>query len=126
MSIITKISAILVAIFLSTALWGCSVAPSDITVKKAITDYFKSSHYKVLDLKIGKIRGMPLAEKTYMGTPGYVVDVVSITLEPQQDKGSDIKKGSVLTFTNATIRVREDVINKNVWHVSIASGISVP
>ncbi len=126
MSIITKISAILVAIFLFTALWGCSAAPSDITVKMAITDYFESSHYKVLDLKIGKIRGMPLAEKIYMGTPGYVVDVVSITLEPQQDKGSDIKKGSVLTFTNATIRIREDVINKNVWHVSIVSGISVP
>ncbi len=75
---------------------------------------------------MGKIKGIPLSEKTYMGTPGYVVDVVSITLEPQEDKGSGIKKGSQLTFNNAAIRLRQDVVNKNTWHVSIVSGISVP
>ena len=91
----------------------------------AITDYFESGRYKVVDLQIGNIEGIPLSEKTYMGTPGYVVDIVSITLEPQADKGIDIKKGKQITFSNASIRVRQDTVNKNVWHVSIISGISV-
>ncbi len=122
----TKASGFLIIFSLIAAMLGCSVAPSETTVKKAITDFFESRHYKVVSLKIGKIHGMPLAEKTYMGTPGYVVDVAAVTLEPQEDKGSGIKKGSILAFTNATIRVRQDVVNKNVWHVSIVSGISVP
>jgi hypothetical protein len=123
---VTKISAFIVIISFIAALGGCSVAPSETTVARAITDYFESSHYKVVDLKIGKIEGMPLSEKTYMGTPGYVVDIVSITLEPEEDKGNDIRKGKRLTFTNASIRVRQDMVNKNMWHVSIISGISVP
>jgi hypothetical protein len=117
-----KVSILLFLILLG----GCSVVPSETTIQKAITDYFESNHYKVAELKIGKIEGIPLSEKTYMGTPGYVVDVVSIVLEPQQDKGAGIRKGTRLTFTNATIRVRQDVVNKNAWHVSIVSGISVP
>ena len=31
-----------------------------------------------------------------------------------------------LTFTNATIAIRQDAVNRNAWHVSIVSGISVP
>lgn len=115
----------LVIIILLAALWGCSVAPAERTVAGAITDYFESGRYKVVDLQIGNIEGIPLSEKTYMGTPGYVVDIVSITLEPQADKGIDIKKGKQITFSNASIRVRQDTVNKNVWHVSIISGISV-
>ena len=60
---------------------------------KAITDYVESSHHKVVDLKIGKIEGIALSEKKYMGTPGYVVDIVSSALELQEDKSVDIKKG---------------------------------
>jgi hypothetical protein len=116
----------LVIILLIAASWGCSVAPSERTVAGAITDYFESSRYKVVDLKIGKIEGMSLSEKTYMGIPGYVVDIVSITLEPQEDKGVDIKKGKQITFSNASIRITQDRVNKNVWHVAIISGISVP
>jgi hypothetical protein len=123
---VAKISAFLIIISLATALGGCSVAPSETTVAKAITDYFEAGHYKVVNLRIGRIKGMPLSEKTYMGTPGYVVDVVSITLEPQEDRGADIRKGRRLTFTNATVRVRQDAVNKDVWHVSIVSGIGVP
>ncbi len=122
----TKASGFLIIIPLIATLWDCSVAPSETTVEKAITDYFESSHYEVVALKIGKIKGVPLSEKTYMGTPGYIVDVTSITLEPQEDKGSGIRKGSRLTFANAAIRIRQDVVNKNVWHVSVVSGISVP
>jgi hypothetical protein len=121
----TKPASFLIIVFFIAALWSCSVAPSDNTVARAITAYFENSRYRVVDLKIGRIEGMPLSEKTYMGTPGYVVEVVYITLEPQEDKGAGIKKGSQLTFSNARIRVRQDAARKDLWHVSIISGISV-
>jgi hypothetical protein len=121
----TKTPSVFIIVSFITALWGCSVAPSESTMTGAIIAYFESAQYKVVDLKIGKIEGMPLSEKTYMGTPGYVVDVVSITLKPQTYKGVDIRKGSQMTFSNARIRVIQDTANKDVWHVSIISGISV-
>ena len=112
-------------IFLITVLGSCSVAPPESTVELAITEYFERNQYKVVKLEIGKIEGVPLFEKRYMGTPGYVVEVLSITLGVQADKGIDIKKGDQLTFSNAKIRVRQDPVNKTVWHASIISGISV-
>ncbi len=118
-----KVSIIM---FLMTLFGACSVAPSQSTVAGVITNYFGGSHYKVVDLKIGKIEGTPLSEKTYMGTPGYIVDILSVTLEPWEDKSPDIKKGKHLTFSNARIRLIQDTANKNTWHVSIISGISVP
>jgi len=119
------LSLLIIVLFFITALWGCSLAPSKSIVAGAITAYFKSAQYEVVDLKIGHIEGMPLSEKTYMGTPGYVVEVISITLKPLADKGADIRKGSQLTFSNARIRVRQDTANKDVWQVSIISGINV-
>jgi len=104
---------------------SCAIAPSDDEVKMAITDFFGRRHYKVVALTIGKREGIPLAEKTYMGTPGFVVEVHTITLEAQQDKGSDIKKGMRFTFSNARMRMRQDSENKSLWHVSIISGIAV-
>ncbi len=124
--IMTRIAAFILIVPLVNLLWGCSGGPSETTVTTAITEYFEGEQYHVVDVRLGKIRGIPLSEKTYMGTPGYLVDVVSITLEPQEDKGPDIKKGRRLTFSNATIRVRQDAVNKRIWHVSIVSGISVP
>jgi hypothetical protein len=123
---VTKVSSFpVISVIFIAALWGCSVAPSENDVAGAIAAYFESAQYKVLDLKIGKIEGMPLSEKSYMGTPGYVVEVLSITLEPQADKGAEIRKDSRLTFSNARIRVIQDKANKDVWHVYVISGISV-
>ena len=34
-----------------------------------------------------------------MGTPGYVVEVPTITLEALEEKGFDISKGTRLTFS---------------------------
>ena len=118
-------TSLFIVLFFMASLWCCSSAPSEGIVTGAITTYFKSAQYEVVDLKIGKIEGMPLSGKTYMGTPGYVVEVISITLKPLTDKGADIRKGRQLTFSNARIRVRQDAANKDVWHVSIISGISV-
>ncbi len=104
---------------------SCAVAPSEKEIKRVITDYFEKQHYRVVDLTIGKSEGVPLVEKTYMGTPGFVVEIHTIILEAQQDRGSGIKKGARLTFSNARIRMRQDSENKSLWHVSIISGIEV-
>ena len=113
-------------ILLIATLWGCAVAPSGDDLRGAITDYFEGQHYGVVNIRIGKIEGVPLAEKTYMGTPGYVVEIPAITLEAKQDKGLNIRKGDRLIFSNAKIRVRQDPGHKGLWHVSIISGIAVP
>ena len=50
-------------IILLIVLLGCSIAPSEKTVAGAITDYFENRLYRVVDLKVGKIEGMPLSQK---------------------------------------------------------------
>lgn len=117
---------IFVIVFLFSLVESCAVAPSDGDIKGAITDYFERQHYRVVDLRIGKIGDLPLSQKTYMGTPGYVVEVPTITLEALEEKGFDIRKGTRLTFSNARIMVRQDTGDKDLWRVSIISGIVVP
>src|SRR5271157_2773281 len=112
-------SARLLVIFLLCVITSCTVAPSGDDIKKAITDYFDKQDYRVVYLKVGKIEDIHLAEKTYMGTPSYVVEITSIVLEAQSDKGSDIMKGNRLTFSGAKISMRQDIENKRVWRVSI-------
>ena len=119
-----KMSLMGLAILLLFMVESCTVAPSEDDTRRAITDYFDKLHYSVVDFKIGKSEGVPLSEKHYMGTPGYVVEIPTITLEAQQDK-PDIKKGNRLTFSNARIRMIRDTENKSLWHVSIISGITV-
>jgi hypothetical protein len=43
-----------------------------------------------------------------MGTSGYVVDIDSITLEPQADKDVGIEKDKQLTFSDARVRITQD------------------
>ena len=114
-----------IAIIWLCALGSCTMGPSENDIRLAMTDFFDRQHYRVVDLRIGKIEGTPLAEKTYMGTPGYVVEIPAITLEAQQDRRPDVRRGTRLTFSDARIRVRQDAENKNQWHVSIISGIAV-
>jgi len=104
---------------------SCTGAPSEDDIRGAITDYFDKQHYRVVDLRTGKIESVPLAEKTYMGTPGYVIEIPTITLEAQRNKGSNVKKGIRLTFSDARIRMRQDPEDKSLWHISIISGITI-
>jgi hypothetical protein len=119
------ILSIFVIVFFLSLVESCVVAPSDSDIKGSIADYFERQHYRVVDLRIGKIEDLPLSQKTYMGTPGYVVEVPTITLEALEEKGFDIRKGTRLTFSNARIMVRQDTGDKRLWRVSIISGITV-
>jgi hypothetical protein len=119
-----KISSRILVILVLFMVGSCTVAPSEDNTRKAIADYFDRQHYRVVDLRIGKSEGVPLSQTTYMGTPGYIVEIPTITLEAQQDK-PDVKKGTRLTFSDAKIRMVRDAEKKNLWHVSIISGITV-
>ncbi len=118
-------SSSILVIFLLFVATSCTVAPSDNDIKRAMTYYFGQQGYRIVYLKIGKIEDIHLAQKNYMGTPSYLVEITGIVLEAQRNKGSDIKKGSRLTLSDAKISMSRDMENKSLWHVSIISGITV-
>lgn len=120
-----SLSVLAIVLFISV-IQGCAVGPSEKDIKFAVNDYFRRQDYQVVDLRIGIIEGVPLSERSYMGTPGYVVEIQYIVLEARRDKGPYLRKGSRQTFSNARVRVRQDAGNKDLWHVSIISGIVVP
>jgi hypothetical protein len=115
---------VLHAFFLLT---GCNASPSKSEVARVITNYFEEKHYMVIGIDVRDIQPVPLGEKTYMGTEGYIVDVRSITLEVTEDIGApwSYKKGQRLTFRNAVVRVREQPGQKGKWVISNISGIPV-
>jgi len=116
------------AIFLGIAgffLTACSVAPSQETVSSVIRSYFEERKYKIVELQLGKISPVPLSQKTYMGTQGHDVEIMRITLEVREDNW-EYRKGEKLSFTNASIRIREKVDKKGEWIVVNISGIQVP
>jgi len=115
---------VLHAVFL---LAGCSSSPSKDAVARVITHYFEEKYYTVIEIDVGDIQPVPLREKTYMGTEGYVVGVRSITLEVTQDIGApwSYKKGQRLTFRNAVLHMREQPGEKGTWIISNISGIPV-
>ena len=104
---------------------GCSAAPSKETVEAVIVHHFEKRHYKVTDLMIGNISPLPMGEKEYMGTEGYIVNVVSITLQFTRDTGEprNYKKGNYLTFTNGRIHIKKSRDNKSEWIVTNIEGI---
>lgn len=111
------------------ALAGCSVKPSKSIIEGEIVKYFEDSQYKVLDIRIGDIREIPLGEQQYMGTEGYEVYVPSITLEFTRDIGEpwNYKKGQHITSTGAVITIKRKLDAKNEpagWIIAEISGIA--
>jgi len=106
-------------------LFACSVAPSQETVSAVIKTYFEDRQYRVVELQLDAISSVPLNQKTYMGTQGHVVDIRQMTLEVLADN-REYRKGEKLTFTHASIRIREKVDKKGEWIIANISGIQVP
>lgn len=116
------------AIFLGIAglfLTACSVAPSQETVSSVIRSYFEVRKYKIVELQLGTISPVPLSQKTYMGAQGHDVEIMRITLEVRENN-REYQKGEKLSFTHASIRIREKVDKKGEWVVVNISGIQVP
>ena len=116
-----SIFIVVAAVFLA----ACTVAPSQETVSTVITKYFEDRQYRVVELQVGAISSVPLSQKTYMGTQGHVVDITRITLEVLADN-REYRKGEKLTFSHASIRIREKVDKKGEWIITNISGIQVP
>lgn len=104
---------------------ACTVAPSVETVDGVIRTYFEDRGYRVMELQISGISSVPLNQKTYMGTQGHVVDIRLITLQVLSDN-RQYRKGEQITFSHASIRIREKVDKKGEWIIVNISGIQVP
>jgi hypothetical protein len=96
-------------------------------VKEVIIKYFEVRKYRIADMDIGEIKPIPISERRYMGTKGYLVEIKSITLETAENIGLPVqnKKGEKLTFSNATITIRETSDKKGEWIISNISGIPI-
>jgi hypothetical protein len=96
-------------------------------VTDIITQYFADKKFKVSELQIGNIKPIPMGEQRYMGTRGYFVEIKSITLEATENIGLPVqyKKGEQLTFSNATMTIREKSDKKGEWIISRISGIAI-
>jgi hypothetical protein len=128
MKIKTNIIFHLSVIVVLSLLQGCSAGPSKSTVEELIVKHFQGKQYKVMNLTIGEIRSMPLGEKQYMGTPGYDVDIPTITLRKNQDGGDSSfnKKEQEMTFNNVTVRIKQRSVRDREWVIASIEGISIP
>ena len=120
----SEIFSVIVIILLS----GCKPAPSVQIVKDLVVRHFETEKYHVIEVHIGDVKSLSPGEKTYMGTPGYLVDITSITLEIKQDIGVPVqyKKGQLATFTNCRMRIKEQPGQIEKWIITEISGIPVP
>lgn len=107
---------------------GCSPTPPEDSVEAAVEQHFASRNYRVLDIRIGKISGLPLSERGYMAPRTYAVEISSITLETMRDEGEpwNYKKGRILVFRDANLRIRAGNDTGNEWVVGSIHGIPVP
>ena len=117
----------LLTFILIFSLSACSLPPSKDTVKEVIIKYFEVRKYRIADIDIGEIQPIPVSKQRYMGTKGYLVEIKSITLEAAENIGLPVqnKKREKLTFSNATITLREKNDKKGEWIISNISGIAI-
>jgi hypothetical protein len=117
----------LLTFILIFSLSACSLPPSKDAVKEVIIKYFEVRKYRISDIDIGEIKPIPMSEQRYMGTKGYLVEIKSITLEAAEKIGLPVqnKKGEKMTFSNATITLREKNDKKGEWIISNISGIAI-
>lgn len=122
-----KSKAVLLGITL-LCLAGCSAAPNRSEIEGAVIKHFEAKHYKVVELKIGSVHPVPISAKTYMGTPGYVIDVPSLTLQSVNTKENtgNYRKEKRVTFSNAHILIQQRTGPDKGWIITNISGISVP
>ena len=112
----------LISLILLLILAACSSAPSKDTAEAVIIHHFEKRHYIVRNLMIGNISTIPMGNKQYMGTEGYVIRVTSITLEFMRDTGN-YKKGNYLTFNNARVYIKKSRDKNPEWIVNNIEGI---
>ncbi|MBI5055052.1 MAG: hypothetical protein HZB61_00350 [Nitrospirae bacterium] len=115
-------------ICISLYIGGCTAAPGKSDADRVITKHFEAKGYRVVELNTGNINAVPMGEKQYMGTPGYYVDVTSMTLEVSVNmrEKPNFKPGQKITFKNARVLVRQHTGPDKEWVIANIIGISLP
>ncbi|MEW6116477.1 MAG: hypothetical protein AB1553_06205 [Nitrospirota bacterium] len=104
------------------AVAGLVVAPTHEEAQASIIDYYEKLGYEVRVLELGSIERIPIGDRVFGGTPGFSVEVKSITLAAAE--GTRGAAGEQ-TFTNATVRIREKSDRQGEWVVFNVANIPV-
>ncbi len=104
---------------------SCTPAPGNDTIRDALTAHFESRGYRVLELVVGEVAPVELSQRTYMGTPGFIVNIKRITLLKPVKKPGGNAEAVRHTFTGAKLRLRQDPADRGRWQVYIISGIDL-
>jgi hypothetical protein len=99
---------------------GCSMPPAEHDVHELIVQHYESRSYRIAELKIGEIGELPLGEREYMSTKGYIVHIRSITLQPEEP-GEEKR----CTFPDAKIEIHRSRSGDPSWVITDIQGIPV-
>lgn len=107
---------------------GCTAEISKREAEEVIIRYYEAKGYKVTQLNIGVINPAPLNEKKYMGTPGYMVTVLSLTLQSAEPMGNieNYREEEKATFRNVRILIQQSTGPAKEWIIANMSGITIP
>lgn len=106
---------------------GCT---ADLTAREAeeiIFNYYEKKGYNVTELNIRQISPIPMKEKTYMGTPSFVVDISSIRLEISRERqeAQGLEPARPIAFTNARMMIQQSRSEGKEWTIAYISGINI-
>ncbi len=104
---------------------GCRETPSEEAVREVMDRYLAERHLVIRSLEIGEIREGGLNTQVYMARPSYTVVIKAVTLEATENTMAltGLRKGQIVTYKNARIKVREKDRQKNTWELSVISGM---
>jgi hypothetical protein len=120
-----KYAALIFSMLLLLFASGCRETPSEETVKAVMARYLAERHLVIRSLEIGEIRGGSINTQVYMGSPSYTVVIKEVTLEATENTMAltGLRKGQIITFKNARIKVREKDRQQDKWEISVISGM---
>lgn len=116
-----------VVLAVSLLLSSCASPPSGTVIQEAIGRHFEARGYRVISLELGAVEPLSLAEKTYMGTETYIVELRSLQLEALVETGPpwNHRKGQVISTPRASVAIRRLSVKGGGWTVGAISGVPV-
>lgn len=117
-----RLALCILLLIAAPAIAGLIVAPSVQEAQTSIIDYYESLGYEVRVLELGRIEQIPINDRFFGGTPGFSVEVKTITLAAA---GGTRGAAEEQTFTNATVRLREMRDQQGKWIVFNVANIPV-
>jgi hypothetical protein len=118
----------LASVLVSLLLVACSAGPSSDEFNQVIRQHFEARGYRVVELVMGDVDSLGVGEKRYMGTEGYTVRIKRIVVEASGRSGIAVGQAGTgqVSFSNASVSVRENPGQKGAWLITNIQGIAVP